>query len=173
MDLHDEIASRKGKSNIDSSSTKADNAGKQPTLKPNTKTQVKRKSKEVIKEKPHVKPKAALVKCKRVVIAKVAHVKSNVRKRKRLDKDVAPEEERMFLIKKEGVKKSTKGKKKGVVSKSKKWKHVSDYDSSSEEEKVSKPKKLSKMKKQVSESSSSSEDEKRLKKKKKKRVKQG
>ncbi|GJY74454.1 ulp1 protease family, C-terminal catalytic domain-containing protein [Tanacetum coccineum] len=64
----------------------------------------------------------------------------------------------------------TKGINKGVVSKAKKWKHVSD---SSEEEKVLKPKKVSKKKKQVSESSSSYEDEKPLKNKKKrsKRVK--
>ncbi|GKB43506.1 hypothetical protein Tco_0888448, partial [Tanacetum coccineum] len=65
-----------------------------------------------------------------------------------------------------------KGKKKGVVSKSKKWKHVSDSDSPSEEEKVSKPKKISKKNKQVSQSSSSSKDEKPLKNKKK-RAKQG
>ncbi|GJV80894.1 hypothetical protein Tco_1516764 [Tanacetum coccineum] len=75
MDLHDEIASRKGKSNVDSSSTKADDAGK-----------------EVVKEKPHVKPKAAPVKHKRVVKPKGAPVKSNVGKRKRLDEDVASEE---------------------------------------------------------------------------------
>ncbi|GJX51832.1 WD repeat-containing protein VIP3 [Tanacetum coccineum] len=67
---------------------------------------------------------------------------------------------------------NTKGKKKGVISKSKKRKHVFDYDSSYEEEKASKPKKLSKKKKQVLESSSSSEDEKPLKNKKK-HAKQG
>ncbi|GJW19125.1 hypothetical protein Tco_0026561 [Tanacetum coccineum] len=155
----------------------------QPTSKPNTKSSVRRISKEVVKEKPPVKLKAALV-------------KSNVGKRKRLDEDVASEEvedeevvsdedgddvdERVSDVKgtdsgkgnsdkedddyeakgseedkeseeseesneaKEVVKdvktkvvkgNSTKGKKKGVVSKTKKWKPVSDSDSSSEEEK--------------------------------------
>ncbi|GJX12436.1 hypothetical protein Tco_0204194 [Tanacetum coccineum] len=60
--------------------------------------------------------------------------------------------------------KGTKGNNKGVVSKAKKRKYVSD---SSKEQKVSKPKKVSKKKKQVSESSSSYEDEKPLKIKKK------
>nr|GEW08032.1 peptidase C48, SUMO/sentrin/Ubl1 [Tanacetum cinerariifolium] len=74
----------------------------------------------------------------------------------------------------EAVKKSTKGKKKGVVSKSKKQKHVYDSYSSSKEENVSKPKKLSKKKKQLFESSSSYEDEKPLNNKnKKKHVMQG
>ncbi|GJV53280.1 hypothetical protein Tco_1449021 [Tanacetum coccineum] len=206
MYIRDEIAANKHKSKVDSSSTQVDDADDGGFVKK------RRISKEVVKEKPHVKPKAA-VKQKLIVKPKGVPVKSNVGKRKRLDEDVASyevEDEDVVsnedgddvdeCVSEEGidaaegndvddeedkesekdkgsevvdetneaedvVKKSTKAKKKGVVSKSKKQKHVSD--SSSEEEKVSKPKKFCNKKKQVSESSSSSEDEKPLKNKKK------
>ncbi|GKB02464.1 hypothetical protein Tco_0830553 [Tanacetum coccineum] len=75
MDIRDKIAMSKSKSKIDSSSTRSEDAGD-----------------EVVKEKPHVKPKAAPVKHKRVVKPKGAPDKSNVGKRKRLDEDVASEE---------------------------------------------------------------------------------
>ncbi|GKA83191.1 hypothetical protein Tco_0789939 [Tanacetum coccineum] len=81
------------------------------------------------------------------------------------DKESEVAEEVVKDVKTKVVKgKGTKGNNKGVVSKAKKRKYVSD---SSEEQKVSKPKKVYKKKKQVSDSSSLYEDEKPLKIKKK------
>ncbi|GJT48300.1 hypothetical protein Tco_0974457, partial [Tanacetum coccineum] len=59
----------------------------QPKSSPNTKSSVRRLSKEVAKEKGPVKPKVAHVKPKLIVKLKVAPVKSNVGKRKRLVED--------------------------------------------------------------------------------------
>ncbi|GJZ69788.1 hypothetical protein Tco_0633338 [Tanacetum coccineum] len=65
---------------------------------PNTKSSIIRISKEVLKEKGPTKPKAAPVKPKRVVKSKVALVKSNVGKKKRLDEDVEVEDERVSKV---------------------------------------------------------------------------
>nr|GEU47111.1 hypothetical protein [Tanacetum cinerariifolium] len=87
--------------------------------------------------------------------------KSEKSKESKEDKESEVAEELVKDVKTKVVEgKGTKGNNKGVVSKAKKQKYVSD---SFEEENVSKPKKVYKKKKQVSESSSSYEDEKPLK----------
>ncbi|GJY11484.1 hypothetical protein Tco_0379669 [Tanacetum coccineum] len=65
---------------------------------PNTKSSIRRISKEILKEKGPAKPKAAPAKPKRVVKLKVALVKSNVGKKKRLDEDVEVEDERVSKV---------------------------------------------------------------------------
>ncbi|GJS27973.1 hypothetical protein Tco_0488593 [Tanacetum coccineum] len=109
MDIRDEMAASKRKLKIDSSSTQVDDADDsgsrkkksnykksvynkylkkvlQPTPAPNTKSYVRRISKEVLKKKRPVKPKVAPVKRKRVVKPKA------VGKNKRLDEYVASKE---------------------------------------------------------------------------------
>ncbi|GJV55025.1 hypothetical protein Tco_1456030 [Tanacetum coccineum] len=88
MDIRDEMAASKRKLKIDSSSTQVDDADDmlQLTPAPNTKSYVRRISKEVLKKKRPVKPKVAPVQRKRIVKPKA------VGKNKRLDEYVASKE---------------------------------------------------------------------------------
>ncbi|GJW31428.1 hypothetical protein Tco_0051460 [Tanacetum coccineum] len=124
MDIRDETAVSKRKLKVVSSSTHADDANHDRMMamiminqahaqggkvrwtckkrnykkSPNTKSSIRRISKEDLKEKGPAKPKAAPVKPKRVVKSKVALVKSNVGKKKRLDEDVEVEDERVSKV---------------------------------------------------------------------------